>query len=1049
MARTSSVALTDEEVLRRVQVLSDALAEEQRQTKVAIDLRKPLRDWHVQIRLLEEVARLLADDISDRLAFVGWMSLYMRNCLLHSMQSRRTRIAVAAVNVLESLVQHGANRAAVAVVCSWFLPCLVRLAANPSAVSVVSAAAMHALLSVAEKCMLTLDSVSGLLCDCGASSAAVRRCSVEVLRSYLQAAKGTSIQLSINAYTKAIHRVISDRMRDADAGVRHAARRCFWALHILEPASTGALLRLLPAGLQRQLAAERADAMQELQAVVSSPVPPTSSLSAPRCGSSVHLHPRGTDATPASRTVTLKDDLQSAVASRARVLAVRATTPRKARHQLLRSAKQAVLHQEADAGRLPTPYLSPPRGRTVTMNTVSPRLYAVSHRSGGDTSLLTSMESTDWAVRRTAVLQGQRLCESGTLTSEDIAHLLEGLLSRLRDIHFRVVEGAQNCLLTLVARAPTATQNEFRSLLPFLVSALVRNTSHARPAVCVGARYLLDHIVRTHEPPQEVLKAVLRAADDVVSGGVTMNQRYAELLHYLMTVRPSLFAEVSTMGIAVRGVLAHLHALEMPQSKGNHRPGDRAAQTSWCSALGAVLLACPGSFRQIAERLAPSEQEEVRTALRKGFGLMDRHWEEQLSDIFEGGKRWLRCPFAEELMACRMTKWDVTGTGKLLSGADDRTIRDGDVSGVTSLRSSTLQNASTQLREFLSSNGACLLSAEAVSALPEDAGPVVPSQLAQPAIATRMPWTARASADASEGYGDVPAPVPQCALPAAERSRDAVACFLRQRPQCRGAEERRRALLSLAEALRADSATGERVAILHRLNCVPEEVVRLLMHWERELSDVEREMHHSVRWAILMTLQELLQWPAARSSVARQLTRVLGICRAGLDDPFVEVQLQATTCLDTLLTASKLPADLCLNAISSCVMRWLEGPMGDAATSGWLVLVHMIIRVVEQAQLTLAGEKDTNGIGSVGLPGEPGCPQSAALTAPVLHRVVATLKRCLTHCHVSVRLCAVLVLVGIRRLLGDTVTLPFLAPLSTVHMRLIDVYLGKGMEKCP
>ncbi|KAG5494635.1 hypothetical protein JIQ42_02250 [Leishmania sp. Namibia] len=1044
MARTSTAAMTDEEVLRRVQVLGDAIAEEQRQNKVAIALRQPLRDWHIHVQLLEEVARLLVNDITGRPAFVGWMSLYMRNCLLCSMQSRRAPIALAAVGVVKALLQHGASRAAVAIVCSWFLPCLLRLAASSSVASVVSAAAMCTLLSVAQKCMLTLESVNSLLSDCGASSAAVRRCAVVVLRSYLEAATGTSVQLSVKAYTEALHRVISERMHDADAEVRYSARRCFWALHILEPASTAALFRALPAGLQRRLANERRDAIQEHKAVESSPVSPVPSPSAPTRGCPAHQAPRVSDRAHASRTVTLKDALQSAAASRARALAVRVTSPRKAHRQLLRSAIEAAVAQEWD-GALPAPHLRTREADTGTASSAPALPYAASPHSGNGMSFLTSMESTDWSVRRAAVLQGQKLCENDSLTNENAARLLAGLLARVQDIHFRVVEGAQNCLRTLMTRVPTATSQEFHSLLPSLVGALLRNMSHARPVVCAGARRLLSCIVCTHVPPQELLKAVLRAADDV-GGAVAVAQRCAELLHYVMLVHPSLFADVSAMGIALRGILAHLRALECRSHKATHSTGVRVAQRSWLTALGAALLACPESFRQVAEQLASSEQEEVRVALRESFGLTDKEWRGQLSSAFAVDNRPLRCLFAEELKTSTMPERLGTGTGESIASADGRMVKDGVVSGMKPLSNRALQNASQQLYEFLSVGESCLASSWAARALAEDAVtraapgpiPVLPPQLAQPSTADRC-----------DGSSVVHAAALWCASPTAERSGDPVADFLRQRPKCRDFEERLRALLALAAALRASgTAAAEKSTNVYRLNCAPEGVERLLVHWERELCGLEEEMHHRVRWAMLAALDALLQWPAARSAVARQLARVLSVCRSGLDDPFVEVQVQAAACIDTFMSTSQLPADLILGAITGCLMRWSQGPMSDAATPGWLTLMQMISRIVEEAQPTLAGGKDAHALGPGVLPGRSGYQRAHILTAPVLHRVVAALNRCLGHCHVSVRLCAVLVLAAIRRALGDAVTLPFLAPLSAAHLRLVDVYLGKVVEGC-
>ncbi|GET91427.1 hypothetical protein, conserved [Leishmania tarentolae] len=1057
MVRISNVALTDEKVLRRLQLLGDAIVEEQRQTKASINLRQPLRDWKIQCRLLEEVACLLADDISGCRAFVGWMSLYVRNCLMHSMQSHRVPIALAAVNVVGTLVEHGTCRAAVAVVCSWFLTCLVRLAASSSATSMVSAAAMRVLLSIAQKCLLTLEALNRLLRDCGASSAAVRRCSVEIVRSYLQAAKGTSTQLSVKAYTEALHRVLRDRMSDADAEVRHAARRCFWALHVLEPASTGALLGVLPADLQRQLAAERADSMQELKAVESPPAPPMLSPSLPRSSNSAHEDPHTLDATHASRTVTLKDNLQSAVASRARAFTPRSVSPSKAHRQLLRSAKEAPVHLAGDSILL-APHMHTRGEGTWTARTGALHRSAASRRADCGTSLSTAMESTDWSVRRAAVLEAQRLCESGFLMSEDIPELLTGLLLRVQDMHYRVVEVSQNCLSTLMTRAPAATQKELQSVLPSLLSALVRNTSHSRPVVCAAARHLLDRIVRMHGPPQEVLKAVLRAADDIGGSSAAMDLRCAQLLHYFILVHASLFAEISTMGITVRGILAHLRTLASHQPKESHHSGVRATQRSWITALSAALLVCPESFQQVAERLAPSEQEEVRAALRESFGLMNKDWGEKLSDAFTTGNERFRCIFAEELKACSMTGRDVAGTVEPLSGAIDQISRGSCASDMSPVRSRTLESASQVLLKFLSADKTFLASSGTAREMPEDPGggaghtPALAPlpDLARPATLARVPSRGLAAADDFDSDNGAHASIHGRGLASAQRSRDPVAHFLHQWAYCRESEDRRCALLSLATALRAGGATAEREreADVYRPHCIPEEVERLLVYWERELSGVEGIVHHNVRCAVLTTLQALLQWPAARSSVSRQLTRVLGICRTGLDDPFLEAQLQAACCLDTLLTACKPPADMCLSAITNCVMRWLEGPMRDAATSGWLDLVHMILRVIEQAQPTLARAKGTNRRAFVALP-EAEHQRRSALTAPVLHRVIAVLNRLLSHCHVSVRFCAVLVLVGIRRTLGDAVMLPFLAPLSAVDMRLVDVYQDKVMEAHP
>ncbi|KAK7199699.1 CLASP N terminal [Novymonas esmeraldas] len=1037
MAAASTLALTDAEVLRRVQLLGDTLAEEQRLAKEAIGARQPLRHWEHQVQPLRDVQRLLADDISGRPAFVGWMSLYLRNCLLHALQSRRAAVALAAIDVVETLAQACASRASVASVCTWFLPCLTRLAAGSAAsASTVSSAAMRALDVVARRCLLTLESVNHLLCDCSAPNAAVRRCSLLVLRTYLHAVKGTTHQLSVNAYTDALHRVLGGRMGDADTTVRRAARRCFWALHVLEPASTEALRRTLPPGLQRQLAAERVEAMEELKAV--EPVP----SAAPRRGGGAAPQDAhaGDAAVGSSRTATLKDDLQSATASRARASLARAASPGKVHRQLLRAATGALPSAAVEA-MLPTPH-SYVRGGAAG---------AGPHRlAGGGTSLLSLMECNDWSVRRAAVLRGQRLCERGALSREDIAVLLtDGLLLRMQDVHFRVVEAAHACLYTLLTHAPTTTQEELHQLLPFLVRALVRNTNHARPAVSAGACHLLDHIIRTHEPRMEVLEAVLRAADDLGAGSsgdsASIAQRSAELLHYVVVVHPKLFSESAAMGTMVRGVLAHQRALEAGGGAEVHRAGVRAAHRSWSVVLGAALVACPDAYRQAVERLDVSERAASQAALRECFAG---------ETVVTAAS--LRCVYAEALTACAGS-WRAAGVGQPVRSATTGESQSADGgSHAAHVRappsSRALKEASRQLRELLSTDAPSAPPADMPESIqaPATLSHTPPTTPVAPRTPPLPPSTSPVGCEAAQcSVGGAGAPPPRRDV-TAELSRDAVAHFLRRWPHhhsdCDG---RREALLSLAEALRrAASPSSCGAGEAHRASCAPEEVEQLLILWERDLFGAEAEAHHHrVRWAALAALHALLQWPSARSSVARQLTRVLSICRRGLDDAFVEVQLQAACCLDALVTTTKLPADLCLGAIASCVTRWQESPARDAATPGWLELLHMVRRIVEQTQPAWSGAHDE--VAAAAAPKARRLPRSSSLTSPVLHRVFCALSGCLDHCHAAVRLCAVLVLAALCRVLGDASAVPFLTPLSPAHRCLVDRYRDTPLEVQP
>jgi hypothetical protein len=1013
------------------------------------------------VKLLEEVAALVSDDdVATRPAFVGWMSLYLKNALLALLDSRRAAVVLAALAVLNCLALRlsAANRAAVTTICSWFLTPLLRSAANPSSSTAVSAAAAKLLNSLANACLLTLEGLNVVFTACGAMSAPVRRCAMGVLQAYLQAVRGTAYQISASAYTDALHRVVRDGVADADAEVRANARRCFWALYLLEPASTTALLRGLPPNVRRQLATERVSTLERLETVAAAP-PDSTVTAAMQAAEDVEEPPTNDIGT--SRTVTLKDELQAAAARRARACSSRSASPSTRPQQLLLMAKD-------------TPY--DPDKRPVVVHPAA----ASFKRSTAprQAPLFQSMESTDWSVRRAALLQASRLCESGAL-ADDLSSLLPVVLLRLQDNHFRVVEAAHECLRCCLGSRPSATQVIFRRSICELLRALFHNTLHTKPTVCNGAYVLLDTLLRQHESPATLLESVLRISDSAC-GGYAVEERVAEFFLYGVLGFPTLFAQQSITSTTVRCVVAHLCAAETDPSAKANRTSMRAAVAAWTRVLAGVALACPDVFGDAVERLPQPGQDAVCSALREYFGL---------SGDGQDGVDWcaaekaacdtaVSCVFAE-----RVKEAHATERARLLAHGRDGRLSRTKVSGSAISLPSRLDRPMTfppVLKKLLlrsaikhtSADGAVLSLGEgggpqtpphhdhradavgrvvlssSASALPADAAAVAIDKAASAVHSTQSSLRgAAAEAAVSTGGWDEEDVGAVASRDENFCSNNAPAAFLRCWPSCRDAAGKRAALLRVACGLRRYAAsqrnTGDGAAVPP--SCATEELERLLMCWEREVVGPEYANDHLLRWAVFYALEALLLWSAARSAVARQLSRIVNMCRNGMDDAFLEVQLQAVACLEAALLSCKLPLDMCFGVVITCLIKWIEGPLCDAATPGWLELLHMLRRLFEQGQgmrlkapnTTATASDHVNGRQSTA--GEP----TLALTSSVMRRIADVMRRCLGHCNPLVRLSAVLVLVSMQQAMGEATAAPFLTSLTPAQRRVLRVYHAK------
>ncbi|KPI90872.1 hypothetical protein ABL78_0105 [Leptomonas seymouri] len=1063
MLRSPTVALTDQEVLKRIQHLGNALAASTAQ-KDPPHLN-PYRaahqsqdGWEHQVKLLEDVVRFISGDVATRPHFVGWMSLHLKNALISLLESRRSAVALAAMAVLDSLVRQSssASRVAIATICSWFVSRLLHIATGASSAAAVSTAALAVLTSVVTGGMLTLEGLNVILFACTAVSPAVRRCAMGALCTFLQAAQGTSQQLVISAHTDALHRVLRSGVTDADAKARANARRCFWALHLSEPAVAETLMRALPPKVSRQLAEERERALESLQAVVEVPAKPPDTTHEKRRHVDALL---GGPAAEASRTMTLKDELQAATAYRARLYRSRSRSPSKRHPRLLLMANDFPYKPDR------TPACIHPMNASQWGTNTRPR----------QMSLLSSMESSDWSVRRAALLEACELCKDGTM-ADDMPSLLSALLVRLQEMQFRVVEAAQDCLRCCLQFRPALTQASMRESLHAYLNALFRNTAHRKPAVCNGACIVLDMLMRLHESPIKLLEAVLRSADDAREYAAEL--RVAEFLLYFVMVHPSLFPQQSITGLTVRSIVTHISRPQAYPSEGAHRAAAAAAAAAWSRVLCAVSLVCPVEFRDAFERLSPSQKVHGRAALRECFC------------VFRGGENGansgdaddsvisieIPCVFAKQLKeaytaeqtrlsprggSVQLFKAKITGADAVsfnfvppvafppvlkelfmdpphnadsTGGRPAQPVLHADgagkafaFSGVTESSRQSGERTNTPRESFLRPS----------DVLFEIAGDLNTAETGATAFLRKD------SALLNVGGGDT-------------FSHNAPLQFLHEWPSCRGAAAKRAALAHVALALR-HYAAGQRnsVSALLAGDCsppeyVPEEVEGLLICWEREITGSEYASDHRLRWAVFYALEALVGWPSARSAVARYLTRVIGMCRKGMDDAFVEVQLQAASCLNAALFVSKLPLDLCFSGVASCLSKWMEGPSHDAATPGWLELLRALQRLFEPGQGThLKGSR-----GAVAMQLDAQQVDSATVftsTSSVLRRVVGVVSLCLRHCNPVVRLTAVFVLVALQRAMGETAAAPFLGTLTPAQRRVLHVYCDKqitGADIC-
>lgn len=1053
MSHSPSVVLTDQEVLRRLQHLGDALAasaghESATHLNPYRAARRSPGDWRQQTRLLEELAGLISDGVASRPAFVGWMSLYLKNAMLSLLPSQQTAVSRGCMAVLDCLVvrSSAAHRTAVAAVCSWFLTPLLRLAASPSSASVVSGTAACLLLSLASCCLVTLEGLNTIFTACAAVSAPVRRCAIHVLQTYLQAARGTSHQLATNAYAEALHRVLRDGVADADAEVRAGARRCFWTLHLLEPASAAVVLRTLPHNARRQLEEERDNTLQELQAVVAGAAEPSSTKgSAPSTRpsrSSRHVDAQ-TAMTAASRTVTLKDELQAAAASRARAQGSRSPSPSMARQQLLVLAKDL-------------PY--DPDRRPVTVGAASPALRG--RHAGPPTSLLSSMESSDWSVRRAALLRARQLCAEDRL-SDDLPSVMPVLFLRLRDAHFRVVEAAQELLQCCFRLRPSATQELLHESLAELMGIIVGNTAHAKPTVRDGAYVLLGVLARLHSSPAHLLEAVMCCVDDVHDEAA--EQHGAEYLHYLVRVHFSLLTHQSIMGGVVRCCVAHLAGVQ--------KKGRNGCRTAWSQVVAAAALASPDTFQSSYAHLSQEQQDAVRSALRDCLGVVPAN-----SKSATEGAPELPCVFVEQLrLSCVAEKQRLSAIYRrsrepALGSADrDSAFSPPPLPATLPQRAlppflrgllATAGDDTEPSSDKTPSRNACK---SQVTHEQEDAtseGPSSPaaSPNAAAADASHLLTSKEAAFHSTAMASTVPQPMhgdddigSSCFTVLDKKDaappRNPPAHFLREWSACKEAAAKRAALLRLSSALslyasrqRGGRGVNEGVPP----DCLPEEVEHLLVLFEREGGGSDYGNDHLLRWAVFEALEALLAWPAARQAVTRQLSRVVALCRTGIDDAFVEVQLQAAACLEIALLKSRVPCDLCLGAVAGCLAKWMEGPAKDLASPGYVALLHVTRQLFEDSRHP-GGVKLLKG----GAEGQSTFVQEtdgAALTLPasVLRRVTAVVCLCLGHCNPVVRLSAVLVLVAVQRTMGETTAAPFLTALTPAQHRVVAVYSAKA-----
>ncbi|CBH18466.1 hypothetical protein, conserved [Trypanosoma brucei gambiense DAL972] len=613
----------------------------------------------------------------------------------------------------------------------------------------------------------------------------------------------------------------------------------------------------------------------------------------------------------------------------------------------------------------------------------------------GPDALLESLSSSAWEER----LRGVRRVVEDFPYLRHKEECVKLLVVRLNDSNGQVALAALEVLPLVFRLAPLL----FKALLPELITSLLINVSERKGFSGVSRRLLVSTI--RANSIDDVMDAIYCELRRIVSPSLKVHAlEYAKYLYIDNAVH---FAQLTPMRRAVEELLPII------QTEGPHN----LVRKSAASALTALYVTSKGTFiRVLSHHLSPSDCESIVDELQ----LAIPHLGQECRRTLAGQKPLphpvpvVRCAFADIL-----TKEDRTPPKD--ANAKELTVSKSTDPG--NATHSTIQRPST----------AC---AKGVHDRPPERRSNK-RYLGERKVASPAPMDRRRSPMGRTSNGDgvsplrgkgathhVPMTLPY-ALPIHGGGNDySPADLLEWLDRTNVSTDTRDILDAIAFAIAKNPSSWGEV------------FNRLLVLLERLIPD-SCEPSHTVRFLALKVLHTVVGSGVLRQAVNRSLKRILLLVRAGIDDVFPEVHMDAAAVLHLIINSGLYSTDHLLNAVAMTLDTWLRSNKVGYSTRGWLTMLEAIKHIFFQlgcsavlvpcAFKEYAELKDTT----------PG-----VVSEPVLHRVCSTVVSAVQHSVPEVRLTAVVACVAIW-MTFDTAALPYFVDLTASQRKLISMYFTK------
>ncbi|KEG13465.1 putative CLIP-associating protein 1-like [Trypanosoma grayi] len=572
------------------------------------------------------------------------------------------------------------------------------------------------------------------------------------------------------------------------------------------------------------------------------------------------------------------------------------------------------------------------------------------------------------------------------------------LLPRLNDPNCRVSQAAIQAVGMVMRSAPALLKNE----MPELVASLLINVSGNKEALSSASRELLAAIIRTNSV-DDVAHAVYRVLGDIVAPKVKLQA--VEYAQYLYTENADHFSQLSPLKLSMTRMLFVL------QSDRRNSDLHKAA----VAAFTVLYAVAKNTFLRVLFQFTSEERETIVDALEAAVPHLAQECRRRSS-----GERQLqhppphvRSPFAEALG------------------------RRGDASSESAKR----PNASPTVRPSRSTPAGASAKKAATHKKMRSASPVdgrLEGAKQKSLAATGAVGVRGASATRNSPNSKRPSQHTRASLHYDPTSTSAV-------PLSRRVTYEDVDVVDLLDRLDEACGVVDTCAVLDRINSMIatnpklwlDVFGRLLMQLEK-LIPQSIEPDHTVRCRGVKVLVTTVGNRILQRPVSRSLKRVILLARTGIDDAFPEVQLEATSLLQVILSSGIYTIDHCLNALAMSLDIWLLGNR-DESTRGWITLLESVEHLLDQhgRNVVLLQSNCANNDINGHPPAQNGPPE--ALSEPVLRRVSGVVVRAVQHSVSEVRLTAVLTCVSIWMAL-DTVALPYLVDLTASQRKLVSIY---------